>query len=441
MNGLLGRLRPLMGDMLVIDGARLLAVNVAGAGLAFLSHILFARWLPVASYGAYVVALSWVNILFILVQAGLNVSLIRLAAEARGTGGGRAALEGLIRFSNAVVLTLAAVVCMAGAAAIALLAPGGEPARALYAALGLTIALALMQQRAALLQGLERVVPAAAISEIVRPLLLLAAVAAAGLAWRLDAGIVMALNLAATTLVLLITLRLVRGAIAAEPDAGTPPAADAWRGWLKVSLPYVAVAGLTILLTQMDVLMIGAILGAEQAGLYAPAAKVALLAVFPVVAIRQRFGPLAARLFAERETARLQGRMTTATALSVAACLGAVIVIVGGREFILGLFGPAYTAGGAVVAILSAGYLAYSVAGAAEMFFLVGPFERLNALIVALTLALNLALNLALIPGLGIAGAAWATAAAIVFRAAASAVIIHRRTGILPLARPQGGAG
>src|SRR5690606_30698804 len=78
----LGRLRPLMGDLLVTDGLRLLAVNVAGAGLAFLSHILFARWLSVASYGAYVVALSWLNILFILVQAGLNVALIRLVAEA-----------------------------------------------------------------------------------------------------------------------------------------------------------------------------------------------------------------------------------------------------------------------------------------------------------------------------------------------------------------------
>ena len=438
MTARFGRLRPLMGDLLVVDGLRILAVNVAGAGLAFLSHILFARWLTVASYGAYVVALSWLSILFILVQAGLNVALIRLVAEARGTGGGRATMTALLRFSNTVVLSLGVGACIAGAVMIALLAPPPEQARALYGMLGLTIVLALMQQRAAVLQGLERVVPATAVAEILRPLLLLAAVWAAGQAVRLDAGLVMALNLAATAVVLLLTMRLARRAIAAEPLAGLPPAAGAWRGWLKISLPYVAVAGLTILLMQMDVLMIGAILGAEQAAIYAPAAKVALLAVFPVVAIRQRFGPQAARLFAEGGTPELQSRMTLATTLSVAACLGAVIVIVGGREFILSLFGPAYTAGGVVVAILSAGYLAYSVAGAAEMFFLVGPFERLNALIVALTLALNLALNLALIPPLGIVGAAWATVGAVVFRALASAAIIHRRTGILPLARAKG---
>lgn len=425
-------------DTLVVDGAKILAINVAGAGLAFISHVLFARWLSVASYGNYVYALSWFNILFIIIQAGLNLSMVRLIAEYRAHGNS-AAMVGLISFSNAVVLILGGAVAVAGCSAVFLFRDdiGQELEWTLVVMLGLTTVMALLQQRIAVLQGLERVVESTLLFEILRPVLLLVAVWVIGHAGNLNSTIVMTTNLLVTAAVLICIIPYARSHIRCVAVT-IEQTAPHWRDWLKVSLPYVAVAGITIILTQMDVLMIGAILGPEQAALYNPAAKVALLAIFPVVAIRARLAPMAVTLFAEHRIDALQNRITTATVASTAACLCLLIVIIFWREPILSLFGDAYTAGGPVIIVLATGYLVYSLAGAVEMFFLVGPFERLNALVVLASLGLNFTLNLALIPTHGMIGAAWATVGAVVLRAVASIAIVFHRTRLTPLARTRG---
>ncbi|MEQ9194664.1 MAG: oligosaccharide flippase family protein [Rhodospirillales bacterium] len=432
---LAARLRPLLGDLLVIDGAKIFAVNIAGAGLAFVSHILFARWLSVESYGTYVFALSWLNVLCIAVQAGMNLSVIRLIAEYRANGN-RTAMQRLIKVSNFVVLTLGSATIIFGTAIVfwALSSASDEMRMTLYLALALTVVMALIQQRTAVLHGLEKVVQSVVAFEIARPVILLAAVFIASRLLTVDATLLMSVNLAVSTGFLILFMIYARLCILAQAQAPDQPVPH-WRHWLNVSLPYIAVTGLTILLTQMDILMIGHMLGTEAAGLYAPAAKVALLAIFPVVAIRQRFGPMAARMFAEKAVDALQNRMNTATLLSIIACLGVLAFILPGRDFILGLFGPEYLPGESAVLILATGYLIYSIMGAAEMFFLVGPFERLNALVVSVTLILNLMLNFLLIPPFGIEGAAMATITAIVFRSMIAAIMVHRRTGLLPWTR------
>lgn len=429
---LAARLRPFLGDLLVIDGAKIFAVNIAGAGLAFVSHILFARWLSVESYGTYVFALSWLNVLCIAVQAGMNLSVIRLIAEYRANGN-RTAMQRLITFSNFVILTLGSATIIFGTAIVlwAQSSASDEMRMTLYLALALTVVMALIQQRTAVLHGLEKVVQSVVAFEIARPVILLAAVFIASRLLTIDAAFLMSVNLAVSTGFLILFMFYARLCILAQAQAPDQPVPH-WRHWLNVSLPYIAVTGLTILLTQMDILMIGHMLGTEAAGLYAPAAKVALLAIFPVVAIRQRFGPMAARLFAEERKADLQSRLNTATVLSVAVSFCVAVVILPGRDLILGLFGDAFTPAGGAMMILSIGYLIYSLFGAIEMLFLVGPFERTNAWLAGLTLALNLILNLILIPRLGIEGAALATVAATVFRAASGAVLVHQRTRLMP---------
>lgn len=420
-------------ETLVIDGAKILVVNVAGAGLAFISHILFARWLSVESYGIYVFALSLFNILFIAIQAGLNLSAVRLIAEYRARGNA-AAMAGLVTFSNAAVLILGGFVAAVGCATIFFMRNdfAVELERTLIAVFGLTIIMALLQQRMAILQGLERVLQSVLLFEILRPALFLVTVWGVARIWDLDSTAVMVANLLVTGAILIGVLPYTRASLRRVAARGEQTAPH-WRSLLKVSLPYVAVTGITIVLTQMDVLMIGAILGPEQAALYNPAAKVALLAIFPMVAIRSRFAPMAVTLFTNKNTAALQARTTTATLVSVLTCLCVLAVILPARVPILDLFGPAYPGGASVMVILAIGNLIFSLSGAVEMFFLVGPFERFNALVISLTLGLNVVLNALLIPELGIDGAAYSTVAALIFRGALSGVIVYLRTGILPM--------
>ncbi len=54
-----------------------LAVNVAGAGLAFGLHILLSRMAGLQGYGVYVYAFTWVSVLALGARLGLDTGLVR----------------------------------------------------------------------------------------------------------------------------------------------------------------------------------------------------------------------------------------------------------------------------------------------------------------------------------------------------------------------------
>ena len=427
--------RRLMDNIVLIDSARILIVNVAGAGLAFLSHILFARWLTVASYGNYVFALSWLNVLAIVVQMGLNIAVVRLIGEYRASGNA-AAIRRLAAHSDRVVLAAGVASAGLGAALIGVfLSTDSDSLRTtLYLMLGTTVTLGLFQQRMAILQGFERVAEAQVLHEIARPLLLLAATVVASRWDGFGAPVVMGLNLAATALLLIVLHRMTRRLMV---EGGNNDDAPGARTWLAVGLPYLVISVVAIGLTQTDVLMIGSLLGTEAAGLYAPAAKIAMLVIFPAMAVRLRVAPMVSKLYAEGRTAAVQNRITVGTLAAFGTCVVGVLVILALRDIALGLFGDAYAVSAPVVVVLCLGYCVYTLGTGVETFLLMGPFERVNAAILLATLAVNLALNALLIPRLGMIGAAYATVGAMVIRAALSTAVVYCRTGILPLSPPR----
>lgn len=84
---------------------------------------------------------------------------------------------------------------------------------------------------------------------------------------------------------------------------------------------------------------------------------------------------------------------------------------------LLSLFGPAFTAGHGLMAILFAGILAKALVGPGEVLLTMSGEQRLCALVYAVALAANIGLNVTLIPLFGVTGAAVATASAMVLEA------------------------
>ncbi len=430
-----GTVSTFLRHTVVSDSGKILVVNVVGAGLAFVTHLLFARWMSVESFGIYVYSLSWLNVLTVLMQVGLNVAAVRFIAEYRAARN-HWAIARLVRFSTWTVIVLGGVVVAAGALLAQRSTGGGdtEMYRTLLAMLALTVVLGLFQQRMAILQGFEKVLESQAFHEVLRPLMVLGSVFAATFLAPLSSTVAMGLNLVLTALLLAAIVAYSRrflGTTAAPGAGGVDPRPGAW---LRISLPYLVISGVGILLTQIDVLIIGTLLGPEQAGLYAPAAKVAMLIVFPAMAIRARTAPLLSRLHAEGKPAPLQRTISVATAAALVTGLGAALVIVSGRHFILGLFGDAFLAGQVIVCILALGYVVFAASAAVETYLLMGPFEHINTATLIATLIVNVALNFALIPVYGIMGAAIATCASVLFRSATSCLIVYHKTGILPFA-------
>jgi len=412
-------------------------ISVIGVGMAYVTHMLLAQWLGVAHYGHYVYALAWLNVLVTLVQVGMNTSTMRLTAELRAKNNHGAVL-GLSRFSTLVVLVCGCVIIatIIGAVALtvvyelALFTP--TQVQTLAIMLPLVIVLGLLNQRMAILQGFERVAQAHMFLEVVRPVLLIAIMAVLLGVMEFEAPIAMAVNALATMLTLVVaSVVVVRLLNSVDRNTGLVPEYHN-RTWLAVSLPYLVIGGLTVVMDQSDVLILGTLMGGAAAGLYLPALKLSQLILFPMLAIRSQAAPLLAKLYAENQLSELQRQMNTSTVSSV--LFGFVLLVVGiwQREFLLGLFGAEFVEAAPAILVLAFGMATFVITGGIEVFLIFGPFERMLVKIYVLVVVVNIALNLILIPLMGFVGAAYATAATIILRGVLSVYVVWRKTGILP---------
>lgn len=435
-------IRLYLAQAIVQGGMRVMAVNALGLGLAYVTHVVFAKWLGVADYGVYVYALAWLNVLTILAQVGLNTSTVRLTAELRGRNE-KALIADLSRFSVVTVLFAGTGVVALSALALWLASDALEAAQVevLTITLPLVVVLSLLYQRMAVLQGFERVAQAQVFLEIARPLALLALAGAAYVSFGLSATGAMAANIIATASALVVAVIVVRRFISVHAGALSRNARENYRAWLVMSLPYLAIGALTAVMQQSDILMLGSLMGGVAAGLYAPAVKLAQLVLFPMMAIRSRAAPLMAKLHAAGDLTDLQRQMNTTTVTS--ALTGVVLVagLIWQRENLLGLFGPDFVAASPALVVLALGMGVFALTGGVEVFLIYGPFERVTMMIYAVVVGLNIALNVVLIPPFGVLGAAYATAATVTLRGVISAYVVWRHTGILPWAPLDGGLG
>ena len=409
-----------------------MAINAVGMALAYASHVLFAKWLGLQQYGYYVYALAWLNVLCIVAQMGFNTSTIRITAELRAQNSNNA-IFGLSAFSTQVVLFAGTIILVFGGTLMVMVSDLIEQDQiwTLSIMLPLVVALSLLYQRMAMLQGYEHVAHAQSYLEIVRPVLLIAVMAALTQFMTVNAPVAMMVNLAVTA-VTFVAAAISVNRLMNVVSRATVQREFRSREWLSVSLPYLAIGGLTVVMQQSDVLMLGTMLGGVAVGLYVPALKLSQLILFPMLAIRSRAAPQLARLFAENNLNELQRQMNITTLVSGLTGLVLVIALIWQRETVLSLFGAEFIESAPAVVVLTLGMGMFALTGGVEVFLIFGPFERVTMLIYALVLSVNIVLNLILIPSFGFLGAAYATTATVVLRGIISTYVVWRFTGILP---------
>jgi O-antigen/teichoic acid export membrane protein len=122
---------------------------------------------------------------------------------------------------------------------------------------------------------------------------------------------------------------------------------------------------------------------------------------------------------AGRDHDDLQRRVRRATRWTFWLTVPAVVGTIAAGHPLLSVFGPEYTTGYGVLAVLGLGMIAKASVGPAGDLLVVLGHQRANFAVAVMSLALNIALALVLIPLLGILGAAVATAASQAARAVA----------------------
>jgi O-antigen/teichoic acid export membrane protein len=431
-----------------------LVASGGGQVFAFLMTVVVTRGLGARGAGAFFEVVGLFTILSNSVRLGADTGLVR-GVSARQALGATHELRRLVRVALGPVLLAGIGVAAATWALGPLLARvflhGIAPGEGTGAIRLLAVFLPLVAVTIVALSGTRgfgTMLPYAAIENFGKPLarlVLVALVLAIGLgsmaalaAWAVPiaAGFVAALW---------ALLRLVRRAEAqaarpgqpSQPEAPRPApgsrqlAAEFWR--------FAAPRGLAgifqVTVLWLDVLLVGALRSTSEAGVYAAASKLAMVGTLATEAVRIAIAPQISGLLARHEQARAEGVYQVATWWIMTLCWPLYLGLAVFGPVVLRIFGAEFVAGGTALLILSLAMLVDLSTGNVTVMLLMGGKSSWNLLNALGALVLNVALNLLLVPRIGIAGAALAWAASIVFENLAAIIELRILLRLNPFGR------
>ena len=405
-------------------------IRIFSAVIAFLSQVLMARWMGSFEYGIFV--LVWVTMVIIgnIACLGFHTSVIRFIPEYRERGM-MAELRGILLTSRLFVLVASTVIAGIGAAGIWLFSSWLESYYVVPFLLGV-ICLPMIAM-SDLLQGHARAnawaMLALAPTYIIRPVLILALMGAA-LLWGFapDAKTAILVSIAATYAT---TVGQLIG-VTTRTDAIVPagPKKFHYKAWFLVSLPIFLVESFFFLLTNADVLMVGAYMKPDDVAVYFATVKTLALVHFVYFSVKagvaQRYAQIT---HGQPDKLAAFARETVAWTFWPSLAMAFVVLALG--KPMLMLFGPGFDTGYPLLFLLVFGVVARAAVGPCESLLTMSGNQNICAGVYALTLALNIGLNVVFIPLFGLWGAAIATAVAMIFEAAALSFTVWRKLGFV----------
>lgn len=404
-----------IGSIIAHAAASTMGMQVLSLGLAFATQLLLANLLSSAEYGTYILVLTWISILAPLATLGLDTSLVSYMPKYLTSQnwslfrGIRVAAVRVVLVSSGLTMLVAGVILSAAENSFSPLFRD-----AMLVGLLLLPLLALAMLRQAELRALRKAAQSFVPEGVARPILILLFAAAAyfGYPELLTARGGIIINCAATLIAFLLGTVLLAKAVPAGSRGASPH--FEYMNWIRLSIPFMFMSGMYLLMTYTDVVMIGALLGAEEAGIYSVAARVGTLVLFGVTAVCAIAAPLISESYNEKNAVRLRSISIISVRLIVLLTSLTAAFLLIFRHDILGLFGEHFLEGDAVLLALSVSHVANTMLGAGLVGFLLTMtgHQTTAAIIVAGATVLNIALNALLIPRFGILGAAVATSIA-----------------------------
>ncbi len=425
-----GRVLRILGDVLTERGEKAaarrmaltaFAIRVISAALAFLSQIVLARLMGEYEYGIFVFV--WVLIVLFgdLSCLGFHTAIVRFLPQYKATGAFEE-IRGLTGTARLFGLLSGTSVLAVGMIALHLF---GDRIQSYYV-VPIFLGLLAMPMIALgdILEGTSRANhwPVMALSPvyIIRPILIISCMLIAiGLGAPHTAVTAMQAALVATYLTALgqYVATLIR--LRRHYHAG--PRKIDFLSWLSVAFPIFLIEGVSFLLTNSDVVVVGIFLEPHDVAIYFAAAKTMALVHFINFSVKAASGPRFSSIIAEGTRQQLAAAAIDAAKWTFWPALGVGLVVLAAGHLLLSLFGGAFTAGYVLMAILLAGILAKALVGPAETLLMMAGKQNICVALYAGALTANVVLNVLLIPHFGIEGAAIATASAM----AVEAVLLH----------------
>jgi O-antigen/teichoic acid export membrane protein len=398
--------------------------------IVFLSQVLLARWMGDSEFGIYVYVWTWLMLVGELVHLGMPLTAQKFIPQYTHAGAFDL-LRGYLSGSRWITFGIGTVAALVGALIVHAV-EGRLDSHVIMPFYLACVALPLYSSTFmfdALARSYNWINVALLPPYVVRPLLLVAGVAAARAAgFAMDAVTVTGVLALACWLSALMQLALVERRLGAAVPVGRK--AYDTRLWLNTALPIVLVWGMYTLLTSTDVIVLKIFRPAEEVAHYYAAAKtLALVSIIQyAVAAASAHHFTAYHVAGDRAglVAFAAGTVRWVFWPSLAGCLAMLIL---GKP-VLALFGAGFRDGYPVIAVLAVGQLARACVGPAERLLNMLGQQRTCALAYAAAFAVNLLGCFLLAPMFGGIGVASATVAAFVVESVLLFLIARRRLGL-----------
>jgi O-antigen/teichoic acid export membrane protein len=395
------------------------AIKIGAIVIAFLASLIYARALGPHDYGLFAYVTAWVAIITIPVAMGLPGYLVREGAREPDSTGW------LLRWADKRIL-LSGLIAAALMACGYFLPPAANARELFLVAAVLPLLNSLQQVRTGLLNSHGLVARSQWPNQIAGPMLMLAML---GLLWVIRGrlhplDLMLAMVIAAFLPLAINTLQL-RPLVQQREN---PPQVDLHA---RAALPFMWLGGMYLVNSRVDLIMLGSMKGAQEAGIYAIAIRAAELVPFMGVAVNLVLAPRIAQLYHAGSHALLQRMVSSAIRRVFLATLPLALVLTVAAWWILYyLFGSEFTPAARPLQILAVSQLAAVAFGSLGTILNMVGQERLSLVGVGIALGLNAVLNAILIPRFGADGAAVATGTSLIVRQTLLWYWLRRRLGL-----------
>ena len=395
------------------------AIKVFNAGILFIIGVVLARLLGTAQYGIYAYSLTIITFVALPLSKGWPQLLVRQVAKYKSLAQW-AFLRGLLRWIRLFGFLFSLMLIIIGLSLLFI----GQTQQWLDNTFACTLSIAMLligcmpfvQMNEAVIRGLGHPIPGVIMSQAVRPLLflLLIAISSWSLSNRFQATHGMTLQVCAHAGTLLLSALLLSKFIPEEVKASLPAYEPG--PWIKSGIPLMGVGGMQVINSRIDLLLLGALEGPTDAGIYHAVIRCAELVIFGMAVINVTFAPIVARLYTQNAMQELQKSVLQCTVGMLLFAFPVACLLIFFRHQVLSLFGPGFVEGSTALIVLSLGQMLIAGIGPVGIILNMTGHERVTALWVGISACCNIILNIVLIPFFGLVGPSVATTFSLLLR-------------------------
>lgn len=414
-----------------MDAAFAFAIRVVSAVIAFGSQVFLARVLGTYEFGIFTYVWLWVIILGTLAPLGSSTSVVRFLPEFRATSDW-ARYRGFLNWGQSTSVAAACAMSALGLLVLYIFQDSIPEAYLIPAVLALATlpAFALTEFYDGVGRAESWIDLALGPPYILRPLLLLIMMVmalASGANASAETALVSAILATYATVAVQYYLQTHRF----KTTPLTQPSVQDRKSWHNVSLPLFVLDGLTLMMLNIDLMLLYFFVTPDQLGIYFAASRLMALVCFVHFAVSAVSMPRFAAVYISGNRNELNKLMTEMRHLTFwPSFVGTAVVLALGQS-LLTLFGTSFLDAYSLLFVFAVGHLAKAAAGPVQALLSVAGAQRQAVHILVATSLLALVLNLFLIPEFGTMGAALAMSCAFIVEAILGTLValkLYQRT-------------